>query len=88
MAIWRCAAGGYHNGQDCAVEFKNLLKHTTSKHDIQMVRVVERDELLLYLTRKGITDILPAQVDEILEAIVELTPDSKGAWEHLFKDSK
>ena len=87
MTIWRCASGGYHSGKDCYEEFRKLLKHSGAKRDLQLVRLVERKELLAELsTRYPSVQFFEADIDAILETLVHLTPDDKKSWEKLHKE--
>ena len=90
MPIWKCAAGGYHSGKDCYEEFGQLLKHVEHTHDVQLVRVVPRDELMAALSKRYSQQFFDEDVDAILETLLHLTPEGtdKKAWEKLHGKTK
>lgn len=83
--IWKCVGGGTHEGQDCYEEFGKLLKHTKPAHDVPLVRLPERNELLASLSaRYPSTQFFDEDIDAILETLVHLTPTGEG-WSKLFR---
>lgn len=79
--------GGYHSGKNCYDEFGHLLKHVDAKSDVQMVRLVDRNELLAALGTRYSQQFFDEDVDAILETLVALTPDGtdKNAWTKLHR---
>ena len=87
MPIWRCASGGYHSGKDCYEEFGQYLKNTDQKHDVQLVRLPERNELLAALGERYTQQFFDEDVDAILETLIALTPEGtdRKAWKELHR---
>jgi len=88
--IWKCASGGYHSGQSCQEEFQAFRTRFKSAEgndlsDIQLVRAVERDELINFVKDELGVDLLPYQVDAMLNAMVSLTPTGtdKKSWDKI-----
>lgn len=84
MPIWKCASGGYHSGKDCFEEFGKFMKHTEAKHDVQMVRLVDRHTLAAHLSEIG-HSVDADTIDAVLRGLVELTPEgtNKKSWDKI-----
>lgn len=86
MSIWKCAAGGFHDGKDCFVEFRQFVKYVEPQHDVQMVRLVDRHTLAAHLSNIG-HPVDADTIDAVLRGLVELTPEPKDkkAWDKIHK---
>lgn len=90
MPIWKCAMGGYHSGKDCYEEFGKLMKHTDQQRDVQLVRIPDRDELVKILRENFAQQFMDEDIDAVLWAMVELTPDGKDkkSWDKIHRRKK